>query len=288
MLDRGTRVLPPFTDSYVVLIHCVCVCVCVLPQVAPSVALTTGVLCCYWDGPRKSTPIVPNITVYTSALARACTVIFNFCYLKISRRCVLVCFEYLFTTNSLPPTHSQNTVGGGLHTQSQFTLQRPLHTMDQYRRIPYLYLLPPSLLHEVTTDTLTHLTGSLVARHQTPANDAVTVALNSLWSSYLSSFVSESVLYPLETVLVRLYCQGMPGLVDNVQSGSDVMFISTYYSGVLNCVREIWGAEGLWGFYKGFSSLLLRYAVHGALLVLLWRTVVFAGNRSKNTNRSYS
>ncbi len=196
------------------------------------------------------------------------------------------CTFYLFESLPFNNNHIQNTIGAGLHTQSQFTLQRPLHTMDQYRRIPYLYLFPPSLLHEVTTDTLTHLTASLIARNQTPANDAVTVAMNSLWRSYLSSFVSESILYPLETVLVRLYCQGMPGLVDNVQSGTDVMFISTYYDGVLNCVREIWGAEGLWGFYKGFSSLLLRYAFHGALLVLLWRTVVFAKNRSKSTNHS--
>ncbi len=159
--------------------------------------------------------------------------------------------------------------------------------MDQYRRIPYLHLLPPSLLHEVTTDALTHLTASLITRHQRPANDAITVAMNYLWNSYVSSFVTETFLYPLETILVRLYCQGMPGLVDNVQTGSDVMFISTYYSGVLDCIREVWNAEGLWGFYKGFSSLLLRYAVHGALLVLLWRVVVFAMNRSKNTNRKW-
>ncbi len=179
----------------------------------------------------------------------------------------------------------QNTAGGVLHTQSQFMLERPFHTMDQYRRVPYLHLLPPSLLHEVTTDTLTHLTASLITRHQRPANDAVTVAMNYLWNSYISSFVTEMLLYPLETVLVRLYCQGMPGLVDNVQTGTDVMFISTYYSGVLDCIQEVWNAEGLWGFYKGFSSLLLRYAVHGALLVLLWRVVVFVMNRSKNANR---
>ena len=79
----------------------------------------------------------------------------------------------------------------------------------------------------------------------------------------------------------------MPGLVDNVQTGSDVMFISTYYSGVVHCVREIWGTEGVWGFYKGFSSLLLRYAVHGALLVVLWRVVMFVVNRSsRDVNRT--
>ena len=94
--------------------------------------------------------------------------------------------------------------------------------------------------------------------------------------------MSDCVLYPLETVLVRLYCQGMPVLVDNVQTGRDVMFISTYYTGVVNCVTEIWGAEGVWGFYKGFSSLLLRYAVHGVVLVVLWRIVLMVKARTSS------
>ena len=92
--------------------------------------------------------------------------------------------------------------------------------------------------------------------------------------AYCSSFIGDVLLYPLQTVLVRLYCQGMPVLVDNIQTGTDVVFISTYYSGFVDSVYGIWDTEGPWGFYKGFSSLLLRYVVHGTLLLVLWRTVV--------------
>ena len=71
----------------------------------------------------------------------------------------------------------------------------------------------------------------------------------------------------------------MPVLVDNVQTGTDVVFISTYYSGFMDSVFGIWDTEGPWGFYKGFSSLLLRYLVHGTVLLVLWRTIVAVKTR---------
>lgn len=132
------------------------------------------------------------------------------------------------------------------------------------------------------TDLITMFVSPLIQRYQDPPDDALSVAMNSLWTSYLGSFVSDIVLYPLETILVRLYCQGMPVLVDNIKTGREVMFISTYYSGALDCVGEIWGTEGIWGFYKGFSSLLLRYAVHGMVLLVLWRlTLMIKATTSK-------
>ena len=97
--------------------------------------------------------------------------------------------------------------------------------------------------------------------------------MTSLWMAYFSALLSEVLLYPLKTVLVRLYCQGMPILVDDVQTGVDIVFISTYYSGFADSVFGIWDTEGPWGFYKGFSSLLLQYIVHGGFLLILWRTV---------------
>ena len=89
---------------------------------------------------------------------------------------------------------------------------------------------------------------------------------------YLSLLLTDVLLYPLETVLVRLYCQGMPALVDNIQNGLEGSFVSSYYRGVIDCVTGIWDSEGPLGFFKGFSSLLIRYSIHGMVLLLLWRT----------------
>lgn len=146
--------------------------------------------------------------------------------------------------------------------------------------MPYLYLIMPTVLHGLTTEVIAYLTRSLIQRllpnrTQPPEQqDVISHTIRALWVAYFSSFLSDVVLYPLKTVLIRLYCQGMPVLVDNVQTGTDVVFISTYYSGFVDSVYGIWDTEGPWGFYKGFSSLLLRYLVHGTLLLVLWRTVV--------------
>lgn len=90
---------------------------------------------------------------------------------------------------------------------------------------------------------------------------------------FFCRFLTEVTLYPLQTVLVRLYCQGMPALVDNVQTGSDTVFISSYYGGFVDCVTGILDTEGPLGFFKGFSSLLVRYSLYGLVLLFIWRTV---------------
>ena len=146
--------------------------------------------------------------------------------------------------------------------------------------MPYLYLITPTILHGLATEVIAQLSMSLLQKllpNRTRSHeqrDVLSHTMRALWVAYFSSLLSDILLYPLKTVLVRLYCQGMPVLVDNVQTGTDVVFISTYYSGFIDSVYGIWDTEGLWGFYKGFSSLFLRYLVHGTLLLVLWRTVV--------------
>ena len=145
--------------------------------------------------------------------------------------------------------------------------------------MPYLYLIVPTILHGCATEVIAHLSMSLLQKllpnrtQSQEQRDVLSHTMRALWVAYFSSLLGDVVLYPLKTVLVRLYCQGMPVLVDNVQTGTDVVFISTYYSGFIDSVYGIWDTEGPWGFYKGFSSLLLRYLVHGTLLLVLWRTV---------------
>ena len=165
--------------------------------------------------------------------------------------------------------------------------ERNIFTVDKSNCLPFLYLAAPTILHGFAVDYVSQLAvrlihKSLLVPHRTGESyDALSVAMRQLWTAYLGSFLADTVLYPLETVVIRLYCQGMPVLVDNVQTGLDIAFITTYYRGFADCVGGIWDSEGPWGFYKGFSSLLLRYAVHGAILLLLWRIV-----KSINSSRT--
>lgn len=212
------------------------------------------------------------------------------------RRLVLRCYnQSLHSSPSLPPpplslphlatmpllsyvylemvqtTHSKETMGIG-------DAFHPIFKMDEFRRIPFLYLAGPTVLHGLVSHLLAYLIHRFAQRLfparviQSELRPLFSV-VRELWFDYFSLFMTETLLYPLETVLVRLFCQGMPALADNIQTGMGTHFVESYHSGMMNCVNGILESEGPLGFFKGFSSVLIRYSIHGALLMLLWRTV---------------
>ena len=167
-------------------------------------------------------------------------------------------------------------------------LDRPFLREDRLRRIPFLLLATPTLLHGLLSGVLSHFFRTLfkwaLQRRSRTSPDGTqtsvcTSAISALCVDYFSLLFTDVLLYPLETVMVRLYCQGMPALVDNIQNGTGFTYVATYYTGVLDCVLGVWETEGALGFFKGFSSLLIRYSIHGLLLVLLWRTALALDNR---------
>ena len=151
---------------------------------------------------------------------------------------------------------------------------RPLVSVDNHHRLPYLYLAGPTILRGFATEIAFFYCKRLVLkffRRPLDPSDTLAVVMRGLWVAYLGSFLSETVLYPLETVMTRMTCQGMPVLVDNIQTGLDISFVTTFYRGFTDCVSIIWESEGVFGFFRGYSALLLRYLLHGGLLFLLWR-----------------
>ena len=87
-------------------------------------------------------------------------------------------------------------------------------------------------------------------------------------ANFIGNLLADGMLYPLETVLHRLYIQGTRTIIDNTDTGADVIPISTNYEGVLDCFRSIVVEEGMSGFYKGFGALVLQYAIQAAILRL--------------------
>ena len=172
-------------------------------------------------------------------------------------------------------------------TLGESVVDRPLLKQDELRRLPVVSLAAPTILHGLVSSALSIGVRTVFQRlfanrttseHQGP----LTSAVGALWLDYFSMFVSDLLLYPLETILVRLYCQGMPALADNVQNGVEQTFVSSYYSGMMDCVLGVYDSEGVVGFFKGFSSVLIRYTLHGLLLLLLWRTAHTLENRLRN------
>ncbi|XP_025078111.1 LOW QUALITY PROTEIN: solute carrier family 25 member 46-like [Pomacea canaliculata] len=87
-----------------------------------------------------------------------------------------------------------------------------------------------------------------------------------LLATFTGNFLADFVLYPLETVVYRLYIQGTRTIIDNLDTGLGVIPISTRYEGFVDCFRCILAEEGIPGFYRGFGALILQYMMHAILL----------------------
>ncbi|XP_019853220.1 PREDICTED: solute carrier family 25 member 46-like isoform X3 [Amphimedon queenslandica] len=175
----------------------------------------------------------------------------------------------------------------------EFTLERPLLiSNDPSKRLSFLQLVVPTVVTSVFCDILREQVLKLVTQfpplkrvqsskshHLSPRS-----LLKQLWASYISSFVVDMVTYPLRTIVLRLHLQGLPVLVENVETGISVNFVTTFYTGPIDCAQGIWEAEGFTGFYKGFSSVLLQYSLYGLFLVIVWRGIQ-QWERLKDNNR---
>ncbi|ESO93129.1 hypothetical protein LOTGIDRAFT_162156 [Lottia gigantea] len=87
-----------------------------------------------------------------------------------------------------------------------------------------------------------------------------------LIGTFSGAIIADIALYPLETVLNRMYIQGTRTIIDNMDTGFGVIPINTGYEGFVDCFQSIVIEEGLQGLYRGFGALLLQYAIHAAIL----------------------
>jgi len=60
--------------------------------------------------------------------------------------------------------------------------------------------------------------------------------------------------------------QGTRTIIDNTDTGLEVLPIITRYDGAFDCYATIVSEEGFSGLYKGFGALVLQYALHVAVL----------------------
>jgi len=63
-----------------------------------------------------------------------------------------------------------------------------------------------------------------------------------------------------------LCTQGTRTIIDNTDTGLEVLPIITRYDGAFDCYKTIVSEEGFAGLYKGFGALVLQYALHVAVL----------------------
>ena len=85
---------------------------------------------------------------------------------------------------------------------------------------------------------------------------------------FTGQLLADALVYPLETVLHRMCLQGTRTIIDNTDSGLDVIPIITRYEGMVDCFKTIVAEEGIGGLYKGFGALILQYLLHMGFLKL--------------------
>ena len=82
----------------------------------------------------------------------------------------------------------------------------------------------------------------------------------------MGSLIADVALYPMETVLHRLHLQGSRTIIDNLDSGLEVVPVLTRYEGFFDCCESVRSDEGFGGFYRGFGALILQYAIRLAAI----------------------
>ena len=107
---------------------------------------------------------------------------------------------------------------------------------------------------------------------------------NELVSSLLSSFFTDVLLFPLETIVMRLHVQGTRTIIDDLDKGFGVTPLCTNYDGVTDCAITIHREEGYGGFFKGFGALVLQYVVQ-TVIIKIAKSIYFSlpvGKNQKN------
>ncbi|KAK4475997.1 hypothetical protein MN116_001231 [Schistosoma mekongi] len=83
-----------------------------------------------------------------------------------------------------------------------------------------------------------------------------------LFAGMTANFTADVVLYPIETLVLRLCVQGTRTLVDNMDTGDVVVPIVSSYDGFFDALRSSLDLRvGFLELYKGFGALIAQYAL---------------------------
>ncbi|GAA6085870.1 mitochondrial outer membrane protein SLC25A46 [Tachysurus ichikawai] len=151
------------------------------------------------------------------------------------------------------------------------------------RLLPLYTLVFPTVLHGVLHYIISSSVQKLVlyvlhrrgststsSKHTKVGMETVQNMLDAYFPELIASFVAnlcaDVLLFPLETVLHRLHVQGTRTIIDNTDLGFEVLPINSQYEGMRDCINAIRRQEGPLGFYKGFGTIVIQYALHATVL----------------------
>lgn len=157
------------------------------------------------------------------------------------------------------------------------------------RTLPLWQLIPPSVIHSMLhyiISTIVRAVSGKIMKSRHRALQEQTGAISkpkgvppglSQYREQISAVIghlfADGILYPVETVLHRLHLQGTRTIIDNLETGREVVPIITRYEGFADCLSSIISDEGFSGLFKGFGSLMMQYALHFMLLKMAFASI---------------
>ena len=170
-------------------------------------------------------------------------------------------------------------------------MQRPLFSSSPGDRMSIVSVMSFLVLLDIGRELLWPILQRLIAYVQLrwlpyshPQEGTLPTRVTSkLWIWYWTSLLTDLLLHPLETTISQLITQGLPMLVDDVEDGNSVVYLSSSCDGVIGYFKHAWSTHGLSGLYRGLSSLTLQYGVYA---LLLYAASKIAHNTHNRTSRS--
>ena len=188
--------------------------------------------------------------------------------------CGVICvapFLLVICCYSLQNTQQKIYVSG-LPGAWELFMQRPLFSSSPGDRMSIASVLTSLVLLEIGRELLQPALQPLVTYIQSwfsscgQERSLATRVTSKLWLWYWTSLFTDLLLYPLETTIAQLFTQGLPMLIDNVEDGNSVVFLSSNCDGLIGYFNDMWSTQGLNGLYRGLSSLTLQYGTYALLL----------------------
>ncbi|PSN54025.1 hypothetical protein C0J52_14572 [Blattella germanica] len=141
------------------------------------------------------------------------------------------------------------------------------------RMLPVWALVMPTVMYGLLKYLFTVVVRGVSSRimHGALSRDMLGNAASQdieLTSALIGLITADIVFFPLETILHRLHLQGTRTIIDDLDSGYEVIPILTSYEGTMDCYEQTLQQEGASGLYKGFGALILQFAAHVAVIKL--------------------
>ncbi|VDM61157.1 unnamed protein product [Angiostrongylus costaricensis] len=144
---------------------------------------------------------------------------------------------------------------------------------DSSRRFSVLHLAVPTVLyrtlHYIIQTKLYYQFFKMARKYVNKKPEAERKKFHQyipqMFAQTSSTITTDLILFPIETVMHRMYIQGTRTLIDNLDTGLSAISITAKYSGFVDCLRSVLQHEGFWALYSGVGALALEYLLHSLL-----------------------